>query len=170
MRADLFWLLVAFPVVCSPAGVYKSVGPDGRIQYTDRPVSGAEPTRISRDRAKSQPDVTQPAAESGAQLGPYTAFEIASPAPGVTVRSETGDLPVSLLLDPALMPAHKLRVLLDGQLVPGAVPGTQATLKGIGYGSHRLQAEVLDDLDVPVAYTPAIDFHLRKPAPEAVLP
>jgi hypothetical protein len=170
MYARLLLFLMAVPIACLPAGVYKSVGPDGRIQYTDRPVSGAEPVRVTRDRARSQAAALKPATETAAELGPYTAFEIASPAPGATVRSETGDLPVSLLLDPALMAAHKLRVMLDGQSVPGAVSGTQLTLKGLAYGSHRLQAQVLDDLDVPVAYTPAIDFHLRKPVPESALP
>ena len=58
------------------------------------------------------------------------------------------------------------RIAAD-QLVPGDVGGTQILLKGLPYGSHRVQARIRDDLDEVVASSPPVHFHLRKPLPES---
>lgn len=163
----LLAFLLAQPVA---AGVYKWVGPDGRVHYSDRPVAGAEPVAgLASDRDEGGSDDGEDTGV-GADPGPYTAFEILIPEPNATLRNDDGHAQVSLLIDPPLSEDHRLRLLVDGQPVGGDPGGTQVQLQGLSYGSHQLRAEVLDDLEVPIAYTETVDFHLRRPLPEDTLP
>ena len=49
---------------------------------------------------------------------------------------------MTLELQPALRPGHRVRVYFDGE--PREVSGTQFTLDDVYRGVHNLQAEVVD--------------------------
>lgn len=164
MRLYFYFALVLFPCFAS-AGVYKWVGPDGQIHYSDRPMTGSE--RVSVPVQRTEPDSNREATneESGAVLGPYGAFEILSPEPNQTLRQAEATLELSLLIDPPLAPGHRVQVVLDGQPVPGDIEQTQILMRDLAYGSHRVQVRIRDDLDITIASSPPVDFHLRKPVP-----
>ena len=161
------WFLILVLVVALPArsGVYRWVDGDGRVHFSDRPVAGAEEVPGIQQRSGPAASDAATDGEPSGDLGTYTAFEIVSPEPNVTLRDAQGQVRVSLLLEPPLAEGHRLQLRLDGQAVSGEARGTQMALDGLPYGSHRLQAEIIDELDVPVAYTTPVDFHLRKPLP-----
>lgn len=171
MRYPILLALLLLAHSAVMAGVYKSIGPDGRIQYTDRPISGAQEVPIPQTAPPSQAEESErrPAA-SIADAGPYEAFEIASPETNATFRNEKGTVSVSLILAPAILAEHKIRLLVDDQPVPGDIPGTQLALNDMTVGTHRLQAQILDEFDVPIAYTEIVTVHMRKPIPENSLP
>lgn len=131
---------------------------------------GAESVTVPKAPTPAAEKPAQAQIDSSPKLGPYEAFEIASPEPNATVRSDTGELQVSLILAPAIVPVHRVQLLIDGHPVPGTVPGTQIALKAIVVGTHQLQAQILDELDVPVAYTDPVVFHMRRPVPASRLP
>lgn len=166
MRALLFIVALLLPALVG-AGVYKWIGPDGQIHYSDRPVSGAERVGIQVDRRASAPMTQPPGADEGADPGPYSAFEIVNPEPNRTLRDTEGKLELGLLIDPPLSAAHHLQILLDGQPVAGDTRGTQILLQGLPFGSHRVQAHIRDDLEELVASSPLVYFHLRKPLPKS---
>ena len=168
-RATLLALALAFPA--AGEAVYKWVGPDGRVEYTDRPVPGAEPLPSTPPPPQRPPASAEMAAEPGGapggQSGPYEAFEIAAPAPDATLRGPAGGVQVGLILSPALFPGHRIQLLVDDLPVAGDVPGTQLLLRDLAPGTHSLQALILDDLERPVASTGRISFHVRRGPPEA---
>jgi hypothetical protein len=171
MRLPLLGALLLVPALAA-AGVYRWVGPDGQVNYSDRWVAGSEPVGIREDRRSGAPQSEGGARADGqeATAGSYSRFEIVTPDPNETVRSAEGRVKVSLHLEPPLQPGHRLQILLDGKPVPGTEPTTQMELSGVSFGSHRLQVRIRDESDAQVASSPIVDFHLRKPLPENTLP
>jgi hypothetical protein len=167
-------VLFILPVLLSSvatAEVYKSVGSDGRAIYTDRPIENATKLDLSLTPAPSPSPEPSNQPSEGGFVGPYTSFEIASPLDNTTVRNETREIDVSILLDPPLQDDHRLRVEVDGVDAEGDLgKRTQIRLGGLPFGSHRVQARIEDDADGVVAATPLINVHVRQPLPEAVLP
>jgi len=160
--------------VVLPAGaqVYKSIGPDGRPIFTDRPLPDAQSLVLPRPR-HSVPAESGPAQQPGESgfLGSYDAFEIVAPADGDTIRDADGNVMVSLLLDPPLLAGHRLSVEVDGVAASGDLAGrTQMRLQGVHMGSHLLLARVFDDAGNVVAATSSVHFHLREPLPAGSLP
>ena len=158
-------LLLLLPMLAD-AGVYKWIGTDSQIHYSDRPVSGAERVGIEVDRIPQPSETRAPGQEQAAELGPYNAFEILRPEQNQTFRKAEGDVELSLLVDPSVSSGYRLEILLNGNLLPGVASGGQIVLQGLPFGSHSLQARIRDDFDDIVAITPVVDFHLRKPLPE----
>ena len=148
------------------AGIYKWEGPDGRVQYSDRPVTGADYVGIQVDHGDEAADSRVPEQEPATDLGPYDSFEIVNPEPNQTLRNTLGRVDLGLLVEPPLAEDHRLRIFLDGQLVGGDAQGTQIRLQGLTFGSHRVQARIQDEFDETIASSPIVDFHLRKPLPE----
>lgn len=169
------WALLSL-LVCLPTGaysqVYRWVDADGQTHYSDRPSTGSDAFRI-----QAPPEPTQSGSESVALpqpglalLGPYQNLEILSPETNQTLRQDPGSLAVSLLLDPPLLPGHRLELLVDGVPITSKEPiGTQLTLSGLSVGTHVAQAQILDAAGT-VARSAPITFHLRKPLPPGVLP
>ena len=179
MRLTILALCGLLAPLAFAGQIYKYVGPDGRVEYSDRPIPEAQALRTSAPTADAGATASpaeaapgDPAAASGGaeETGPYETFEIASPEADAILRSDKGDLAVGLILVPALLPGHKLHLLMDDRAVAGDLPGTQMNLSGVTLGTHQLQAQVLDDLGVPVAYTAPVTFHMRKPVPETPPP
>jgi len=168
MRFPIFCLLLLCPLIAD-SGVYKWIGADGQVQYSDRPAEGAERLPITSGARKKE-DVQRNDGETRAKLGPYNSFEIVNPEKDATIRDPDGNVPVGMVIEPPLKAGHRLRIDLDGQPVQGNVPGPQMLLQGVSIGSHSIRALIIDEQEAPVAETPAVDFHLRKPLPKSALP
>lgn len=135
MRAYLVIASLLLPFFAF-AGVYRWVGPDGQVNYSDRPQTGAERVRVRDHRRIAAAGNEESGEESDTDLGPYRAFEISRPTPNETLRDVDAKLELSLLIDPPLSAAHRVQVLLDGQKVPGDTRQTQIQLRDLAYGSH----------------------------------
>jgi hypothetical protein len=164
---------VIFPISPAALGqVFKWVDSEGRTQFSDRPQQNAQAIDLKNIAADS---TDQSAGVDGVPgqslLGPYTAFEIVSPEQNQTLRVAQQNLPVSLIIDPPLMPGHQLKLVMDS--VPIAVDQaavTQMNLTEVPWGSHQVFAEIQDSKGGPIARTTPVTFHLRKPIPPGVLP
>ncbi len=169
-------LLSAFLLPISPVAfgkVFKWVDSEGRTQFSDRPQPDAQ--AIDLKGAGASDSTGESASVDGAAsqsvLGPYTAFEVVSPEPNQTLRLAQQNLPVSLIIDPPLMPGHQLNLVMDS--VPIAVDqasATQMSLTDVPWGSHQVFAEIHDSKGDTIARTTPVRFHLRKPLPPGVLP
>lgn len=158
------------------AEVYRSVGPDGRVVYTDRPQPNAEQldypatteTQTEGDE-NSDPVANDPTA---AFAGPYELFEIVSPENEHRTSDPDGALSISLLLSPALMEGHGLVIEVDGTPATGDLPNaTQIQLTGLTLGTHSIRALVKDEqLPEPVAATAPVTVHRLRALPEAPEP
>lgn len=157
----MFKYLVTAIVVLLGAGAvlaqaYKWVDEDGVVHYSDRPQPGAEQVELPKSPPQSRAPATMStnrfgssndaaAADPPARQEPpfrYESLTIASPAAEETLWNIEGVLNVSLDLQPALQPGHRVRVYFDGE--PQLVSGTTFQLEEVYRGVHNLQAEVLD--------------------------
>jgi hypothetical protein len=169
MRPSLF---IAFILLCAAAAAhaqaYRWVDENGVVHYSDRPQPGAEaivlPDSTTRTRPVaprrpgSQPDTTASAGEDDAQG--YTSFAVTSPAAEETLWNIAGNLNVSLTLEPALMPGHRIRVYLDGEET--MVTGTSFQLEEVFRGAHNIQAEVVDATGRMLIRSQPIRFYVQQ--------
>jgi len=132
---------------------YRWVDESGITHYSDRPEEGAEQIQLPENarpirRFAPAPSTTPPADEDGtaavtAEPFSYDSIEIGTPAAEETLWNIEGVLNVTLNLQPALQPGHRVRVYFDGneQMVSGSSFQIQEVYRGV----HNLQAEVLDE-------------------------
>ena len=92
----------------------------------------------------------------------YAALRLLQPAHEQTVHDNTGRVEVAVALEPALdVPAgHRLRVRVDGALLPNAWTDARFELEGIHRGAHTLQAVVTDHRGNTLAASEEITFYM----------
>ncbi len=135
------------------AQAYRWVDQDGIVHYSDRPQEGAEQIQLPENNAPvrrfaSTTSTAPAAAEDAAGQEPAAAFsyesiEISAPGAEETLWNLGGVLNVTLNVQPALRPGHRVRVYFDGneQMVSGSSFQIQEVYRGV----HNLQVEVLDE-------------------------
>lgn len=146
--------VIAFLSLCAAglaaAQAYKWVDDEGVVHYSDRPQPGAEILDLPRRR----PSAAAPAARSStpaagaapAEEEPapgYESLEVSSPGPEETLWNLEGTLNVTLSLQPALKPGHRVRAYFDGE--PTMVSGTSFQIPEVYRGVHNIQAEIVDE-------------------------
>ena len=148
-------LFIVFVLVCATglayAQAYRWVDENGVVHYSDRPQAGAEEIELPDSNRSSRPVTPRPTPASGPgtdadqpreQTGIYNTLAITAPAAEETLWNIAGTLNVSLNLEPALRPGHRIRVYLDGE--PRMVNGMSFQIEEVFRGAHNLQAEVVD--------------------------
>jgi len=132
------------------AQAYRWVDADGVTHYSDRPQPGAERIELPKGPAQRS-TVTRPARAAATQSTQtvteepdegYESLGIVSPAAEETLWNIEGTLSVTLSLQPALQPGHRVRVYFDGE--PQLVTGTSFEIQEVYRGVHNLQVEVID--------------------------
>jgi hypothetical protein len=154
------------------AQVYRWVGPDGTVHYTDRPQPGATPVDVPPVQtfspgpsvAAPRPSAPEPRLPGGPAAGGYARFAIASPTNEEAVRANDGNVAVGLTLDPPLKPGHKVVLLLDGQPVGPPGVSLSAQLSNLERGAHRIEASVIDARGTPIISAGAVTFHVLRVA------
>mgnify|MGYP001154509315 CR=1 FL=1 len=148
------------------AEVYKRTNPDGSVEFTDVPSKqkdeAVELSPMSTFKAppvRSIPSTTAPKQDEPAS--DYTSLAITDPADDTAIRSNSGDLSVSISLQPALKADHSLVLLVDDQPMGNYADGS-VSLTNVDRGTHTLTAQVLDkDGKELIRATPVIVHLLR---------
>lgn len=143
-------LLIALPAC---AEVYTYVNAEGVKVFTDQPRKGA--TRVTlppSNRMSPAPGATKVLKPETPIPKPkprpmvhYQLLRILVPEPDAELRSNPGDMIVSVTSEPGLQVGHSFRLLLDG--VPTSEPGPSPVfdLKNVDRGRHQLAVEILDE-------------------------
>ncbi|WP_200374230.1 DUF4124 domain-containing protein [Thiocystis violacea] len=167
-------LTICLLIQCSAinAEIYRWVDQDGRVHFSDRRILGSEkvgsglPAPSGEEKASplgpTSPDEVYP--------GPYSELEILSPTANQAFTQEADGLPVSLLINPALIEGHQMILLLNSTELPIKDASTQFKLTGTSVGSHRLQLQIRGADGHPLAQSAPRAFHLRKPKLPGQLP
>ncbi len=158
-------------LACQPASaeVYTYIDKDGNRVFTDQPARGnAQKLQLAPPNAMpNQPGVRMPPplyAPTTPALPPgppaYQLLRILVPEPDSTIRANDGALIVSATSDPALLPGHLYRLLLDGK--PVGEPGRSPVfpLYNVERGTHQLSVEIIDTLGRTIEQTPNQPFHM----------
>lgn len=166
MKKTLFLLLMLGTLPLS-AAVYKWVDGSGQVHYGDQPSAGATEVELPESMVYTPPDYGDDVAqeEAGAEAvagGPYDSLAVVQPANEETLRSNQGDVAVSIELIPGLAENHKFVIYLDGNRVSGELTTPQITLQNVNRGSHSLEIAVEDGNGQELLRSAPVNFHLRR--------
>lgn len=160
-------VLAILSSLCLPAvaEVYTYTDADGNQVFTDRPKAGnTKRIEMAPTNSMGQPNVTRKPvalAETPIEAPAYQMLRILIPEPDAVINDGTGDLVVSANSDPALLPGHNYRLLVDGQ--PSAEPSRSPVfpVQGLERGTHQLSVEILDADGRTLERTPSQPLHVR---------
>lgn len=154
------------------AQIYSWTDAEGNRVYSDQPHSGATtvelaPTNVipRTPTASALHDDTNHNSQPAEAV--YQQLTISSPEHDSSIRSNEGDLTLTVITDPPLSGSHLLKISIDGVLSQTGVPGTgaathQLTLHNVDRGSHELSAVVVDARGTEVQRSPSITLHLQR--------
>jgi hypothetical protein len=168
MRKWLILLSAFTPMMAQAAPAWRWVDQNGQVHYSDRPVPGATQIDLPAAQAvgtQGQPSTTPnpptPAASPPSETDTYTSASIASPAEQETLRG-TGTITVQVAFEPALRPAHRYDLVLDGQRRNLTAVTPSVTLSNVFRGEHTLQVIVLDTTGRELMRSPVRTFFIQQ--------
>jgi len=150
--------------------VYESKDKAGPV-FSDRPSAGAVPVEVSPPNVVSAPAV-KPTPDAPAPSGAAPAYRrlvVQRPAEQDMVHSNNGAFDISASLSPPLRPNDRVRVLIDGNLVPTLFRSTRLQISerdwqstAVGSNSeHTLQLAVVDANGKAWIESAPVRFYLR---------
>ena len=169
MKQHILFSATLYALVCfgsAQAEVFKRTNPDGSVEFTDvRSKQEEEAVELSpMSTFKAPPVRSLPPTRAPKQAEPapaYTSLAITNPADDTAIRSNSGDLSVSVSLQPELKKGHSLVLLVDG--VPmGDYAGGVFSLTNVDRGTHSLSAQVLDSEGMPLISAEPITVHILR--------
>lgn len=155
-------LVAACPAL---AQVYTYIDAEGNRVFTDQPKAGnAKHVQMAPTNGMAQTTPRAPAEKAApAVVVPpsYQLLRILVPEPDAVLNDGTGDIIVSATSEPALLPAHNYRLIVDGQ--PAGEPARSPVfpLQGLTRGTHQLAVEILDSEGRTLERTPSQPLHVR---------
>lgn len=161
--------LLALGWIAAPAlagqTVYRVIGPNGEVSYTDTP-----PKEGRFEAFELKPINTQPALDSQPDrkvppepTSPYSRVEIVAPANDTVVPPGQLNVVVQLELDPPLQAGHQVQFFLDGEPQGDPAETTAVTLGDLYRGSRTIDARVLDRQSGEViAQSPGVVIHVKR--------
>jgi hypothetical protein len=153
--------------------IYRSVGEDGSVVFSDTPSPGAEKVDI-REMQSIEAPPPPPIVYERPQAPPerYQSVLIVEPADDAEIRENTGNMTISVAIEPGLQSPDQVAILIDGQEA-AAGPQTSFTLGNVDRGTHRLTAVVRGRDGRELASSPPVTFHMlrfHQPPPKATPP
>lgn len=146
------------------ADIYRSVDEDGNIVYSDKPSPGAEKIQVDEIQTikgdEVEPFEYTPPDRGPEVVSPYTALAITSPQNNETIRSNAGDIEVTVDIKPGLIPGHRLVLYLDGNQV--AEGGAEIELNNVDRGTHTLNAVIKTSDDRELERSAPVTFTLQR--------
>jgi len=158
-------LLLAFVAHASAETVYKTVDEHGNVIYTDKPSQEAEKIQIDELKTIKNPYadkyIYKPYTPKKEPEKKYDSLSITSPADDEAIRSNTGDVTITIAVKPGLGSDDQLQLLLDGKQVASG-NGNRFALKNIDRGTHTVVVQVVDTDGKVIISSPSQQFHLLR--------
>lgn len=147
-----------------PEKIYKSVGPNGEVIYSDKPSPGSKEITLPKN------DGYQPVPSHS--FTPYqppmlhrkrvrNSVTITSPSDGQTIRNSTGEVTVSVNLGSPLRGGQRLEYMMDGKTLYTG-PRTSYRLSNVFRGTHVLTV-MLNDGSGTIKSSP-VTFYMHRPS------
>ncbi|VAW88107.1 hypothetical protein MNBD_GAMMA16-1247 [hydrothermal vent metagenome] len=153
------------------AQMYKSVGPDGTVTYSDQAPKNAKPLKLmpistihtDKKHTASTSIAEKPKAKEKKPEVRYSTFRITSPSNNSAIRENSGSVSVQLEITPKLNTAlgHAVSINLDGKLfIKGQF--AQATLNNLDRGAHTVSAHIHNKQGKIIRSTSTVSFQLQR--------
>ncbi len=147
-RLIIFFLVIFFAASVNSETVYKTVDEDGNIIFTDKPSEGSEEIKLKKLQTIKNPNPAKykptPKPTIKNQDTRYGTFLIANPADGSGLRSNAGNITISVSLEPPLRSGHQIVITLDGKEVSNG-SASSASVQNVERGAHNISASVVDE-------------------------
>ncbi|MEM7265385.1 MAG: DUF4124 domain-containing protein [Pseudomonadota bacterium] len=146
----------------SPTTIYKVVGKDGSVTYTDKPQQNAEPLAfdVKTQNVVTAAKVTPPPPAKPAAPKPNYRVVIKSPAPEATIRNNLGDFTISAA-QPGAPKAPIYRLIFDDAPLASNSSGV-FKLTGIHRGAHTYKVELTNNTGKTLASSPLQTLYLHQ--------
>lgn len=150
--------------------LYRHVGPNGEVYFTDQPSSDSMPVEISpinvTPAVPSSRVTSHETEKSEATLTSYTTFNILSPTEDQGVRANDGNVIINISLQPALKHGHSIKLKIDGEDGKYVQSGESLTVNlfNVSRGQHVVQAFVLDGDGNMLMHAGPVNFHVLRVA------
>ena len=149
MRLIILTTLILFSVPLYAEKVYKTVDEEGHIIFTDKPTENSEEIKLQELKTIKNPNPAKykplqnkvPDPDSGSV---YKVLLVTNPAEGSGLRSNDGNISISLSLQPSLRSGHKLVITLDGEEISSG-NALSVSLQNVDRGTHTIEAKVIDN-------------------------
>ena len=148
MYANKMRLILSILLICCVSQsvaetVYKTVDENGKVIFTDKPSGDAETIKIKDlENTIDNPNPAKYKASSQkTESFNYDSFSVLSPKNGEGIRSNNGNISISLSLEPGLLAGHKLIIMMDGKQIG---TGLNVSLQNVDRGTHTISANVVD--------------------------
>lgn len=157
------FLLTPLPLA---AQVYTYIDAEGNRVFTDQPRSQSA-QRVELAPANQMPAFAPPPSPTPSPITEqpalrYQVLRILVPQPDATIRDNAGNLIVTVSSEPALMPGHNYRLLLNGNEIGNVGRSPVFPLQHLDRGTHQLAVEIVDSEGRIVERTPSQPFHLHR--------
>ena len=174
MKRILAMLLI---VACATASaeVFRRVGPDGEVYFSDTPAPGSQ--RVDLEGVQSVPlrsipqrssATVQPTGDALAKESapPYAQFEIIKPSNGQGLRANDGSVTVYLSLQPALRAGDTIVLIVDGEDGASIHSGDTLNfnLSNMSRGQHSVAARVQNAKGEKLIETGPVSFYVLRAA------
>ena len=173
----LFILLLVFVCATANSQIFRRVGPDGQVYFSDQPGPDAERVELAPAQAISLPPVpeqtgsVEPAGDAAMDQQQeatvlYTGFSITSPVDQRAIRANDGNITVQLSVQPELKSDHMIVLTVDGEDGEATYSSIDMTvdLTNLSRGQHTLMATVVDAEGTKLIQSePVTFFVLRVP-------
>ena len=148
------------------ADVYRWFDEDGSTVFSDTPIDGAEklevrePIIVPGQPLPRRTERLAPSVEGPAERR-YESMRMTMPTAGETFQN-VREVPVSVAVQPALEPGHRIQFLLDGAPHGAPVEGTETLLTDVNRGEHQISAIVLDARGKVLLRAPPIVIYVQQ--------
>jgi len=146
--------------------VYRVVGEDGQITFTDSPAASTKAETINLPAINI---TTAPPArtnegdnEATGDEAPYTSARITQPLNNATIPPGQTTLIVELALKPALQEGHLAQLYIDGRTQGAASASTTFSISGLNRGEHKVHIEILGADKKRKTKTATVTFHVKQ--------
>jgi len=146
--------------------IYKKYNDEGIIEFSDVPDKENIPVHVpemNTYKQKAFPTTFQQKVEPDTATTHYTKLNITMPLNDTMVRENSGNVSISLELEPSLNSAHQFKIVLNAE-ESTAIRGQKLSLSfaNISRGSHKVQAFVVDKAGKILIKSKIILFHLKR--------
>lgn len=161
---SIFLLLIFFHSFIN-AEVYKTIDENGNIIFTDRPSVNSKEIQLKKlkttETIKPSGSVSNKKNQNENENNfSYKKILISNPKDGSAIRSNTGDVRISVSIEPSLRSGHRILITLDGvELSKGT--STSASASNVDRGTHTVAASVIDSSANPIISISSVFSILR---------
>ena len=174
MNMKLLFVLLLLPGLAH-AVVCKTVGEDGVASFTDVPAAECPQGSRIPEYARPAPVVERAGSvDTGVsarqvEFAGYESIEIVSPEAEGTVQHNSGNVQVSVKLDPGLQQSHFITAYLDRRATRGRYGSSLVSLTGVDRGTHKLFVKVSDSKGKTLIKSDTISFTVRQTHPKLIV-